>query len=195
MKSEDAYWDALGVAWRATDADIEVVTPRLHARLRRQSLAITAALALGTPLFCAGAVLGAFTMWRAWTTETWNFLTRGIAILLVSVLLIRALASFLPFRAYKDIQSLSGMLEIASARIKRTLFLIRTAIVACIIAAGLGIAGAAIRTRAGSPPHLSPIVDLIIIALIVLFLWLYGRTVSAEDRKFDYLRRTLGANK
>ena len=195
MKSEEEYWDDLGIQWRATDADIERVAPRLQARLRRQSLAITAALALGIPLCAAGVVLGVFTIWLGWKTETWNFLTRGIAIVLVSALLIRALASLLPFRANQDSQGLLAMLEIASARIKRTLFLVRMAIVGCVIAAVFGIAGTAIRIRAGSPPHLSPIIDLILIALIISFLWIYGRTLSAEARKFEYLRRTLGDNK
>lgn len=195
MKSDNAYWDDLGVAWRATDPDIQQATPHLQARLRRQSFVITAVLALGIPVCSAGIVLGIFTMWRGWTTETWNFVTRGIAIVLVSALLVRALASLLPFRRYRDVRSLSEMLEIAQARTKRTLFLVRTAITGCVIAAVFGIAGTAIRIRAGSPPHLSPIIDLIIIALVISFLWLYARTVYAEDRKFEYLRRTLVANK
>lgn len=195
MKSEDAYWDNLGVAWRAIDPDVERMAPRLQARLRRQSVAITTVLVLGIPLCSAGIVLGVFTIWCGWTTETWNFVTRGIAIVLVLALVLRALASSLPFGAHKDIQSLSDMLEIASARIKRNQFLVHTAIVVCVIAAVFGVVGTVIRTRAGSSPRLSPIIDLIIIALIVSFLWLYGRTVSVESRKFEYLRRTLGANK
>ena len=195
MKSDDAYWDDLGVAWRTTDPSIEQAVPHLQARLRRQSFVITAALALGIPFCGVGIVLGVFTMWRGWTTDTWNFVTRGIAIVLVSALLVRALASLLPFRRYRNVRSLSEMLELAHARIRRTLFLVRMAIIGCVIAAIFGIAGTVIRIRAGSPPHLSPIIDLIIIALIVSFLWLYGRTVSAEGRKFEYLRRTLGANK
>jgi len=191
MKSEDAYWDDLGVAWRAADTDVERVSPRLQARLRRQSFAITAALVLGFPLCCAGIALGVFTIWLGWTNGTWNFVTRGIAIGLASALLVRALASLLPLRRNWDAQSLSRMLEIAHARTRQTLFLVRIAIVGCVIAAVFGIAGTAIRIHAGSPPHLSPIIDLIIIALIVSFLWLYGRSVSVASRKFEYLRNTL----
>ncbi|MGH9688535.1 MAG: hypothetical protein ACRD5K_15740 [Candidatus Acidiferrales bacterium] len=195
MNPDDAYWDDLGIAWRAIDSDLERVTPRLQARLRRQSFAIATALVFGIPLAGAGLVLGAFTIWRGWTMSTWNFVTRGIAIILISALLIRALASFLPYRAHADIRTLSEMLDIASARIRRTLFVIRTAIAACAIASVFGVIGAVIRTRAGSPPRLSPIIDLIIVALIVFSLWLYGRRLSAERGKFDYLRRSLGANK
>ena len=195
MKSEGAYWDDLGIEWRATDPEPKQVTPPLQARLRRQSLAITAAFALGIPLCGAGVILGVCTLWRGWTSETWNFVTRGVAIVVVSALLIRALIALLPFRAHMDIQSLAEMFEIAVARIRRTLFLVRMAIVCCVVAGVFGIVGTAIRIRAGSAPRLSPIVDLIIIALIISLLWLYGRTLSAEDRKFEYLRRTVGGNK
>lgn len=195
MNPEDAYWDDLGIAWRAIETDLERVAPRLHARLRRHSFAIASALILGLPLCCAGIALGAFTIWRGWSTEAWNFVTRGIAILLVSALLIRALAGFLPFRTHAGTRTLSDMLDIAIARSRRTLYLIRTAIAAGILAAAFGIAGTLIRIRAGSSPHLSPMIDLIIIALVILRLWLYGRSVSAQGRKFDYLRRTLGADR
>lgn len=195
MNPEDAYWDDLGVAWRAMESDLERITPRLQARLRRQSFVISAALALGAPLSVAGIALGAATIWRGWTTGTWNFVTRGIAITVISALLISALAPLLPYRAHTGMRSLSDMLDIAIARIRRILFLIRGALAACVIAAAFGIAGAEIRTHAGSPPRLSPMIDLIIVALIVSILWLYKRTLSAEGRKFEFLRRTLGANK
>lgn len=194
MYPDDPYWDELGIAWRSTERDLDQLAPRLEARLRRQSFAIAAAFALGFPLLCAGIALGAFTIWRGWTTETWNFVTRGIAIVIISALLIRALAAFLPFRTHANSRTLSGMLDIATSRIGRTLFLIRTAIAASIIAAAFGIAGAVIRMRAGSPPHLSPIIDLIIVALIIACLWLCERRTSTENRKLNYLRRTLGAN-
>lgn len=195
MNPDDAYWDDLGVAWRATDSDLERAAPRLQARVRRQSFVIAAALTLGIPLGAAGLVLGVVTLWHGWTTGTWNFVTRGFATALISVLLVRALASFLPFRAHADTRALSGMLEIACARIRRTLVLLRTAIVACLIATVFGIIGAVIRTHAGSPPRLSPVIDVIVVALIAACLWLYERAVSAEGRKFEYLQRTLGAGK
>ncbi|HXE08446.1 MAG TPA: hypothetical protein VN612_11140 [Acidobacteriaceae bacterium] len=194
MHPEETYWDELGLAWRTTESGLETMTPHLQARLRCQSFAVSAALMLGIPLCIAGIALGAFTVWRGWTTGTWNFVTRGFAIAIISALLVRALASF-PFSARIDTQNLSAMLDIAIARLRRTLFLVRTAIIACAIAGAFGIVGAVLRTRAGSPPRLSPIVDLIIIVMMVSFLGLYARALSAEARKFDYLRRTLAAGK
>lgn len=195
MNPDDAYWDDLGVAWRAVDPDLERMSPLLQARLRRQSFLITTALTLGLPLCGAGIALGLVTIERGWTTATWNFVTRGVAITVISGLLFRAIAFFLPLRDHTNIQSLQEMLDIAKARIRRTQLLLRVAMLACAIAAVFGIAGTVVRTRAGSPPHLSPIIDLIIIVLIALCLWLYARTLPPETRKLDSLRRTLGANK
>ncbi|HZQ42694.1 MAG TPA: hypothetical protein VFA99_05550 [Acidobacteriaceae bacterium] len=195
MNDENAYWDNLGVAWRASSSDIQRVTPLLQARLRRQAFGIGISVTLGLPLCVAALVLGILTIWHGWTAGIWNFVTRGTAIVLISALLIRALTSFLPFRARTGTQSLADMLEIASARIRRTLFLIGAAIAACVISAAFGLAGAALRIHAGSPPHLSPFIDLAIIALIIAFLWLYARTLSAEADKFEYLQRTLAADR
>ncbi len=195
MNDENAYWDNLGVAWRATSSDIQQVTPLLQARLRRQAFGIGISVTLGLPLCVAALVLGILTIWHGWTSGTWNFVTRGTAIVLVSALLIRALSSFLPFSARTGIQTLSDMLEIASARIRRTLFLIGTAIAACVISAAFGVAGTVIRIHAGSPPHVSPFIDLTITALVIAFLWLYARILSAEADKFEYLQRTLAADR
>jgi hypothetical protein len=195
MNPKDPYWDDLGLAWRAMRPELESVTPRLQARLRRQSFAIVTALALGIPLCAAAIALGGVTIWQGWATGTWNFVTRGVALASISALLLFALASFLPYRRHAAAQALSGMLEMAIARIRRARFMIRASIAACAIAVVFGIAGAAIRTHAGSPPRLSPIVDLILVGLLVLCLWLCERAVSAQGRKFEYLRRTLEADK
>lgn len=195
MTSERTYWDELGIEWRALELDGERISPRLKDRLRRQSLAITATLALGIPLCAAGMGLGVFTVWRGWTSEIWNFVTRGVGLVIISMLPMRAFSSLLPFRKHAETQNLADMLEIGSARIGRTLVLVRVVMAACIAAASFGVAGTVIRMRAGSPPRQSPIVDLVVIALIVSFLWLYGRTLSAELGKFEYLRRVLDPEK
>jgi len=192
MNHEEPYWDELGVAWRTIEPDIERALPDLQVRLHRQSLAIAAALGLGVPLCIGGIALGTFTIWRGSATHTWNFVTRGIAIALISVVLFHALASLLPFRKRPDAQNLSAMLDLVTARLRRTLFLLRAAISACGIAAAFGIAGSIIRERAGSSPHLSPVVDLILIGLIAVLFSLCARTVSTMARKFDYLRRAFG---
>ena len=75
----DAYWDELGIAWCAIEPEVNAMTPRLEARLRRQSLLITAVLILGLPLVVAGMLVGMLTIWSGFATGAWNFVTRGVA--------------------------------------------------------------------------------------------------------------------
>ena len=84
---DNAYWDELGVEWRALNPDPDIIGPRLKSRLRRQSLLIRAGLMAGLLLSAGGVILSLITIWMGWTTVTWNFVTRGIAIGAVSVLL------------------------------------------------------------------------------------------------------------
>ncbi len=85
--SRDPYWDEWGVAWSAINPDVTIIAPRLKARLRRQSLLIMAGLLTGLPLSAVGILLGVLTIWSGWTTGTWNFVTRGIAIGAISAIL------------------------------------------------------------------------------------------------------------
>jgi hypothetical protein len=64
-------------------------------------------------------------------------------------------------------------------------------LVACTVAAVLGAAGAAIRTRMSGPPALSPLVDLLILGAIALALFLWARHGKGELAKFRYLQRQL----
>ena len=108
----DPYWDELGVAWSAINPDIDVIAPRLKARLRRQSLLITAGASLQGCLSALLAYfLGALTIWSGWTTGTWNFVTRGIAIVAISVILAISVAFLLPVRASDAARAVSDMIR------------------------------------------------------------------------------------
>jgi hypothetical protein len=189
-ESSDAYWDELGVAWCAIDPDISVVAQRLGARLRRQSRWITAALVIGLPLGAAGVLLGATTIWSGWHSGTWNFVTRGIAIIAMSAILTLAVSSLLSVRS-GGAGGLSEMIDLAVGRAQRTLVLIRAGLYACAIAAVFGLVGTAIRTHLAAPPRMSPIVDLAVLALVALALFLYGRQVKVELWKYRTLRGAL----
>jgi len=54
--------------------------------------------------------------------------------------------------------------------------------------------GTAIRTHLGRPPKLSPIVDLVVLALIALVLFLYGRQVKGKLEKYRTLKRALAVD-
>lgn len=193
MNSDDVYWDELGIAWRTAEPDERQLKPVLESRLRRESVAMVAGLGGGIPLCLGGMALGIFTIWRGWRTETWNFITRGVGVELISVMLISALASYLgTVRSRGNARALSHMLDLAVARARKTLRLVRVVIAACVVAAGFGFVGVAIRTRHAAAPKLSPVIDVVFLTLVILAAWLYGRRVNHDRLKFEYLRRTLG---
>jgi hypothetical protein len=189
----DAKWDELGVAWRAIDPNISVIKPRLEARLRRQTEWITAALVIGLPLGVAGVLLGVVTIFLGFLGP-WNFVTRGIAMVAMSTILSLALWSLQPVRSIATTSALSQMIDLAIDRAQRTRSVIRAGFYSCLIAAVFGLIGTAIRTHLGNPPKMSPVIDLVIVALIALVLWLYGRQLRVELAKYAALKRALAVD-
>jgi len=185
----DAYWDELGVAWSAINPDIKVIMPRLKSRLRRQSFLIRAGVAIGILLAAGGLVIGVFTIWKGWATNTWNYVTRGIAILTISALVSFAVSLVLPVGATGDMKSLAEMIDLAIARAERTLKAIRLGFYACAVAAVLGLAGTAIRTYLSRPPSVPPIVDVAVLAILALGLFLYARHTKVDLAKYRCLKK------
>jgi vacuolar-type H+-ATPase subunit I/STV1 len=187
----DAYWDEWGVAWCAINPDINVITPRLKSRLRRQSFFIVASLVLGFLFAATGFLVGIVTIWRGWSTSTWNFVTRGIAIVAIAGILSMAASLLLPFRASDNARALSEMIDLAIARAERTLITIRLGFYACAVAAVLGLAGTVIRAYLTRPPRMSPVIDLAVLAIFALGLFLYARHVRVNLAKFKCLKQAL----
>jgi len=187
----DAYWDELGIAWCAIHPEMNVMAPRLKARLRRQSILITAGLVIGLPLSAVGLLVGVLTIWSGWTTGTWNFVTRGIAIVVISVILSISLSLLLPVRASDAARALSEMIDLAIARAQRTLVTIRLGYYACGVATVFGLVGAAIRTYLTRSPRMSPLIDLAVLAIVALGLFFYSRHSQASLEKLRYLKRAL----
>jgi ABC-type amino acid transport system permease subunit len=194
MTPRDAFWDELGVAWSAINPDINVLAPRLEARLRRQSLLITAGLAAGALLSSVGVLLGLFTFWSGWTTGAWNFVTRGLAIETIAIMLAIGVSLLLPVRASDAARAVSDMLDLAIARAERTLVTLRLGLYGCLVAAVLGLLGAAIRTSLTGPPQLSPVVDLVILVLFAWGLFVYGRHVRITLDRLRALKHVLGVD-
>jgi len=192
--SRDAYWDELGIAWCAIKPEVNVIAPRLKARLRRQSLLITAGLVIGLPFSAAGLLLGALTIWTGLTTGTWNFVTRGLAIGVISAIVAIAVSLLLPVRASEAARSLSEMIELAIARAQRTLAMIRLGFYACAVAVVFGLIGTAIRAYLASPPRMSPVVDLAVLGVFALGLFLCSRRVRVNLEKLRYLKRALAVD-
>jgi hypothetical protein len=190
----DAYWDELGVAWCAINPEINVIAPRLKARLRRQSLLITAGLVTGLPVSAAGLFLGVLTIRSGWMTGTWNFVTRGIAIGAISVILAIAVSLLLPVRASNAARALSEMIDLAIARTQRTLVTIRLGFYACAVAAVFGLVGTAIRAYLTRPPRMSAVADLVVLAIFALGLFLFGRHTRVNLAKLKHLKHALAVD-
>jgi hypothetical protein len=185
------YWDELGVAWGAINPAININASRLGARLRHQSLWIGAGLVVGLPLSAAGLLLGALTIWSGWTTGTWNFVTRGIAVVMLSILLASAMSWLYAVRRSDAARAVSDMIDLAIARALRTLVAIRLGFYACIIAAVSGLVGSGIRTHLARPPAMSPVVDLTLLAFVAVGLVVYRRHTHVSLEKLRAVQRAL----
>jgi hypothetical protein len=152
---------------------------------------IRAGVAKGVLLAAGGFIIGALTIWKGWATDTWNFVTRGIAILAISALVSIAVSLLLPVRTSGDMKALAEMIDLAIARAERTLKTIRLGFYACAVAAVLGLAGTAIRTYLSRPPSLSPIIDVAVLALFALGLFIYTRHTRVDLAKYRYLKKAL----
>ncbi len=190
-QSSDGNWDELGVIWRAVNPNVTVIASRLEARLSRQSQWMTAVLVIGLPLCAAGLLLGLATICIGCFSGAWNFVTRGVAIIAMSAILGYAVWSLQPLRSPDATRAISELISLAIDRAQRTLALIRASLYACVIAAVFGIMGIAIRTHLGRPPKMSPIIDLVILALIAVALFLYRRQIQFEQEKYRTLKRAL----
>jgi hypothetical protein len=192
-KTPDAYWDELGVTWCAIDPNVGVITSRLEARLRRQSRWMTAVVVIGLPLGAAGVLLGVGTIGIG-LLGAWNFVTRGTAIVAMSTILTFAVYSLIPVISQGTTRPLSEMIDLAIDGAQRTLSLIGAGLYSCVIAAVFGLIGTAIRTHYGRPPKMSPLVDLVIVALIALVLFLYRRQIRVELGKYRTLKQALAVD-
>ena len=153
-----------------------------------------AGLVGGVPLSAAGVCLGVFTIWRGWTTATWNFVTRGSAIVAISILVAIVMSSLLSVRTSDAARAVSEMIDLAIARAHRTLIAIRLGLAACCIAAVMGLVGAAIRSYRAAPPRMSPVVDVAVLVMFAAGLFVYGRQVRITLEKLHALKRALGAD-
>jgi len=141
--TQDAYWDELGLAWTAINP--EIMAPRLKARLRRQTILGRLTVFGGLPLCMAGAVLGAWTLWRGATLEAWFFVTRGLAIITLSLLGGFAAWSFHAAGTDKS-DSLAAMVALALRRAQARLVAIRLGLVGLGTTALLGSLGYVLRS-------------------------------------------------
>jgi hypothetical protein len=189
---DDAFWDELGISWRASIRDAGLISSRLEARLKLQSALLTAGTVAGSAFSLLGLGLAGWTLWVGWSGHIWHFLTRGATLAIVSLL---ALVATLALRERNgaETRSLREMLQLSIARTER---LIRVADLGCysvvILAIG-GTIGYALRIRSGHPAAVPLWQDLLAVAVVGVALFWYGRSQAHALRKYRYLSQALGS--
>lgn len=190
-RNDDAFWDELGVSWRASIPDAGLISSRLEARLRLQSALLAGGTIVGSAISLLVAGLAAWVSWIGWSSHVWNFLTRGATLAAVSVLVVM---STLALRARGGMETRS-LREMLLASIAKTERLIRAADLACYAVAMLalgGTAGYALRVRLGHPPALPLAEDLLMSVLAGLLLIWYRRSQTHSLRKYRHLSQVFG---
>ncbi len=157
-----------------------VMALQLRVRLRRQSRWMAVALVIGVLFGAMGVLLGLGTIGIGLSSRTWNFVTRGVAIIAMSMILIFAVWPFQSIRSLDTVQALSEMIDLAIDHAQKIRSLIRAGLYCCVIAAVFGLLGTAIRTHLGRPPKMSPIVDLAILALVAVVAVAWDRQTRRE---------------
>lgn len=185
---ENAFWDELGVSWRASISDPSLMSSKMEARLKFQTALLTAGTMAAAVLGLVGFGLAGWTLWIGWTSHTWNFITRGVTLAAVSLLAIMA-SLVLRTRNGVETRPLRDMLQ---ASITRTERLIRAADLACysiaILAVG-GMVGYALRLRFTQPPSISPVEDLLALSVVGLALVWFRRSQVRALRKYRHVGR------
>jgi hypothetical protein len=193
-KSSEPYWDERGNAWTSIDPTLRAIASQLPVRLRRQSQWMAVAVVIGLLFGAMGVLLGLATIGSALAFHIWNFITRGGAIIAVSVILMFATWPLHEATSFDAAQALSKMIDLAIDNAQKILSLIKAGLYCCVIAALFGLVGSAIRTHFGSPPKMPPIVPLTILALVALAVLVWGRKTRLELGKYRSLRQALAVD-
>jgi hypothetical protein len=184
--TKDAYWDELGIAWCAVHPETEIIIPRLQDRLRGQSVLIRAGVVAGLLFGVAGALVGAYSVWRGWTIGLWNFVARGVVLAAVSAIPAVAALALLPVMSGDQARALPDMINLTIARAEKLIAAIRLGLMTCAVLAALELAGMAIRAYSGRPPAMPLVLELAF--------FFYERHINVTRRKFRYLKVALAGD-
>lgn len=186
----DAYWDELGIAWTTIEPDLRASMPNMKRKMRWHRLLMCAVVFGGVPVGIVGGVLGIWTISVGVPAGIWNFATRGTAILVIS-LLVASLGWSSRSALRNDTETLSAMIELALLRAEKWYMAIRLGYASCVVAAAFGMIGYGIRVHSGKPPAMSPVVPMVVLAVLGLVLVLLHRSVRDRIAKYRYLKRVL----
>ena len=190
-RDDDAFWDELGVSWRASIPDAGMVSSRLEARLRLQSALLTGGTIVGSVVSLLGVGLAVWALWIGWSNHAWNFLTRGVTLAAVSVLAVMATLA-LRARVGRTTRSLRETLQASIEGIERLIRAADMAYCAVVILAFGGTVGYAIRMHLTRPPAVPLAEDLLALAVAGLVLGWYRRSQVQALRKYRHLNQAFG---
>jgi hypothetical protein len=189
---DDSFWDELGISWRASVRDVDVVTSRLEVRLKTQR----AWLAFGTFLSASATVLGLglsiWTLWTGWSNQWWHFLVRGTTIAVVAAV---TLMTTLALRSRDDPASgsLQEMLQLCVARTGRLVRVADLGGFAVLVLAAGGTVGYLLRLRSGHGPAASLVTDLLALALVGSALLAFRIVQVRSLRRYRHLTQALAS--
>lgn len=189
---DDPFWDELGLSWRASIRDAGLMSSRLEARLKLQSALLTAGILAAAVIGLLSSGLAGWALWVGWTTQAWNFITRGVTLGAVALLAIMA-ALALRARSGGETLSLRDTLRLSILRTERLLRATGLACYALVILAAGGLVGYALRIRLGHPPSLSPVEDLLALSLAGLGLVWFRWTQARALRRYRHVSRIFDA--
>lgn len=138
----------------------------------------------------AALALGAFTLWRGFSSSAWNFVTRGIAIAIISFLI--AFVSWSQrIGARAATSTLAEMIDVAISRIQKLRQAALIGIYICAVAVTFGVLGYFIRRHMGQAPAMSPGWPSGLLVLASVTLMLYVRRATDELKRLRYLKSCL----
>jgi len=189
--TEEPFWDELGIAWQTASPAAALPPERMKAHFRTESRWLGGLLAACGLVGTAMLALAAFTFWQAWRLAAWNFGTRGLALLIVGVILWLIVRVLWPVRGSDAARSMSDFAELGLARSAQGLRVCALSFAICGTAAILGTIGAVVRTLAGHPPVVPVAIDLGLLALLAGGVASERRRFRREHARFAYLRDAL----
>jgi len=188
--TDDRDWDDLVVSWGTADLDAGALSVRVQGKLRRQAGLMRAAVLAGAVGTIAGLALAAWTIYVGLTVGAPNFLVRGTAVLLLSLMLGMGTA-WLAGTLNDATRSLADMLDLSIRRARVFRRLIGLGFAGTAIAAVLGMVGYAVRTSAGNPPAMSPVEPLLMLGLFAVALLPFHLRVGDSLARLQLMRRAL----
>jgi hypothetical protein len=175
---DHAFWDELGVVWRASVPDEGLLRSRLERRLRRQAFVSGATVSAAAAATLLGLGLGAWTVWIGWSNGAWHFVIRGATLMAAAFPTLLATIVLRNHTAGEG-RSVSESLQFSIARTERMVRAVDLAIAAIAVIGVGGLVGYLVRARHGRPAFVSPIEDLLALAVLAMAL-LWFRSVQSR---------------